>query len=270
MNGRVAPAEIWDAARPVVGMVHLRPLPGSPRWAGSMDTVVQRALDDAGALADGGVDGILVENYLDSPFHPAAVPPETVAAMSVAVERVVRAVDVPVGVNVLRNDAAAALGVAAAAGARFIRVNVHTGVMVGDQGWLEGRAHETLRTRRRLELRTAILADVLVKHAAPPSPVDPAAAARDTWHRGLADVLVVTGPETGASAAPDRVRAVKQAVPEAPVWIGSGVTPENAAELLRLADGAIVGSALQRDGRAGAGVERDRVERLVRAVRDVG
>lgn len=258
--------EIWSVPRPLVGMVHLLPLPGSPRWGGSLAEVRERALADARLLAEGGLDGVLAENYLDAPFYPDDVPAETTAAMAVLVAEIVRSVAVPVGVNVLRNDAAAALAICAASGARFVRVNVHTGAMLADQGWLTGRAHETLRTRARLGLlRVAILADVLVKHAAAPAGLEAADAARDAWHRGLADALIVTGAATGETVAVERLRTVRAAVPEAPVWIGSGLTAENAPTLLPLADGAIVGSALQRDGVAGAGVEAARVRGLVQA-----
>ncbi len=259
--------DLFSAPRPLVGMVHLLPLPGSPRWDGSMPQVIERALSDALALAENGMDGVIVENYGDVPFFPAAVPPETVAAIAVVVGAVVEAVRVPVGVNVLRNDAAAALAVAVATGAGFIRVNVHTGAMLGDQGWLTGRAHETLRARATLGADVAILADVLVKHATPPAGVDVGQAARDTWQRGLADALLVTGPATGSRTDPARLRRVREAVPDAPVWVASGLSPENAAEVMALADGAIVGSALERDGVAGNPVDRERVRRLLDAVR---
>ncbi len=263
---RIDLLQLFGVRRPIVGMVHLAPLPGSPRWNGSMQEVLERARDDAIALAGGGIHGIMVENFQDAPFYPGSVPPETTAALAVAVAEVVRTVGLPVGVNVLRNDAAAALGIAAATGARFIRVNVHTGVMLADQGWLEARAHETLRLRERLGVPVALLADVLVKHAVPPAAVDVRQSALDTWDRGLADGLIVSGAGTGVPTDPARVRTVKSAVPEAPVWIGSGLTPENAAELLSLADGAIVGSILARDGHAGSGIDVTRVLALMDAV----
>ena len=259
--------DVFRVARPLVGMVHLLPLPGAPRWGGNFEAVRRRALDDALALADGGMDAVLVENYLDAPFFPDRVPPETVAAMAVLCAEVVRAVDIPVGVNVLRNDAEAALAVAAASGARFVRVNVHTGAMLTDQGWISGRAHETLRLRARLCPGVAILADVMVKHAVPPAGLETADAARDAWHRGLADALIVSGAATGAPADPARIDAVRRAVPEAPVWLGSGLTPETAAELLPRVQGAIVGSALARGGVAGAGIDPARVRALVAAAR---
>src|SRR5690606_15108318 len=189
------------------------------------------------------VDGIIVENFGDAPFYPDAVPAETIAAMAVITAEVVRAVGVPVGVNVLRNDAAAALAVASASGARFVRVNVHTGAMITDQGWITGRAHETLRLRARIAPTVAIAADVLVKHAVPPAGLEAARAAEDAWSRGLADVLIVSGAATGKPTDVERIRAVKAAVPEATVWAGSGVDADNIAAVLAVADGAIIGSA---------------------------
>lgn len=256
-----------DVPRGVIGMVHLPPLPGAPRWTGSIEDVLERAAADARALADGGVDAILVENFGDAPFHPQLVEPVTVAVMTRAVTAVAEAVRCAVGVNVLRNDAAAALAVAAAAGARFIRVNVHTGGMYTDQGWIEGRAAETLRLRGRIAPDVAILADVLVKHATPPLGVELADAARDAWHRGLADGLVVSGRATGAATDPERVRVLRDAVPEAPVLVGSGVTPETVGRTLESAHGVIVGSAHAVDGVAGGPVDPDRVRRLVEAAR---
>jgi uncharacterized protein len=262
---RLDPLRLMGSARPVIGMVHLQPLPGSPGYA-DMRQVVAAALRDAEALAAGGVDALMVENFGDVPFFPGPVPPETVAAMAVVVAAIRRAVELPLGVNVLRNDARAALAVATACDAAFIRVNVHTGAMLTDQGWIAGRAHETLRARHQLGAGVAILADVLVKHAVPPHGLTLEDAARDTWERGRADGLIISGSATGAATSPDRLRAARAAVPAAPLFIGSGMTAENAAELFPLADGAIIGSAFQRDGHAGGGVEPGRVRVFLDAV----
>lgn len=267
---RISLQDLFGRVRPLIGMVHLAPLPGAPSFGGSMDAVVERAVADARALHGAGLDGVMVENYNDVPFYPDRVPAETVAAMAVCVREVVRSVPVPVGVNVLRNDGLSALGVAAATGARFVRINVHTGVMAADQGLLTGRAYETVRARQALGARVAIFADVWVKHAAPFPGAELEQAAEDTYVRGLADALIVTGSGTGKATDLARVELVRRAVPEAPVLVGSGVTVETASEVLAVAHGAIVGSVLCRDGVAGRGVDPERAAALVAALQGRG
>ncbi|MEX2467060.1 MAG: BtpA/SgcQ family protein [Gemmatimonadota bacterium] len=258
---------LWPGRPVLIGMVHLLPLPGAPRWAGAMGAVLERAVEDAKALEGAGFDGVIVENYLDAPFHPGAVPAVTVAAMTRAVSAVVERVGIPVGVNVLRNDAMSALSIAAATGASFIRVNVHTGAMWTDQGLLTGAAHETLRLRRELGVDAAILADVHVKHATPPAGASLADAAADAWTRGLADALVVSGSGTGQTTDPGDVTEVSRAVPEAPVFIGSGVTAERVGTLPAGVRGVIVGTTVMRDGTAGTGVDPIRAAAFVQAAR---
>jgi membrane complex biogenesis BtpA family protein len=259
----------FDADRPLVGMVHLPPLPGAPRYDGNRAAVRERALTDARALADGGIDGLIVENFGDAPFYPEEVPDHVVAEMTALVGAVRAAVPAPVGVNVLRNDATAAMSVAAATGAGFVRVNVHAGARVTDQGVTEGRAHETLRLRDRIDCEVGILADVAVKHSAPLGRTDLAGATRDLLERGLADGVVVSGAGTGRAVDRERLATLAAVAGEcgaAPV-VGSGVTPESAPDLLGVADGAIVGSALKEGGDPTAPVARDRVADLVEAAR---
>jgi uncharacterized protein len=233
-----------------------------------MEEVVDAARQDAQVLLEGGMDGVLVENFGDVPFHPGPVPPETIAAMALAVHAVQEvAQGRPVGINVLRNDARGGVGLAAATGAGFLRVNVHAGTMFTDQGTLEGRAHETVRARSALAPDLLIMADVMVKHATAPPGVDPGTAASDLRHRGLADILVVSGARTGVASDPARILAAREGSGNAPVWVGSGLTPRNADRLLQRADGAIVGSTLHRNGVAGSGIEGARVRELVETVR---
>ena len=258
---------IWGDRTPLVGMIHLLPLPGSPRFGGSMDEILTRASLEAVLLADAGFEGVLVENFGDAPFFPHGVPPETVAAMAVAVREVAACVSIPVGVNVLRNDAESALSVAVGAGARFIRVNIHTGSMFTDQGLLEGQAYRTLRKRTSLQSTVAILADVMVKHSTPPPGLTLESAARDVWSRGMADGVILTGAETGMPTEPEVIQRVREALSdEASIWVGSGASPETISGLLQRADGVIVGSALQVGGIAGAGIDPSRVSAFVRAL----
>ncbi len=253
----------------LLGMVHLRPLPGSPGWGGSMDEVIEAAARDSRALVDAGFDGVIAENYGDAPFEPGAVAPAAVAGLAVCAREVRRVIgpEPLLGVNALRSDASAALAAAVAADADLIRVNVHTGAAWTDQGLIEGKAHLTLRQRRALGAPVAILADVLVKHAQPVAPAAPASVARETVERGGADGLVVTGPATGAAVDVDRLRAVVEAVPGTPVLAGSGVTPATLPGLRDLAAGAIVGTWLKDGGRTEGPVNPDRAARLVAATR---
>jgi uncharacterized protein len=250
--------------RPLFGMVHLDALPGAPLFGGSIEAVIEAALADARALRDGGCDGIVFENFGDRPFFRDRVPAETVAAMTRAIVEVRRDVDLPFGVNVLRNDAASALAIAAATGAAFIRVNVHTGAMLTDQGIIEGRAAETLRLRATLAPEVMIFADHMVKHAAPLAPMDETQSAKDLQLRGLADAIIVSGAETGAAPDAERFARVRAAV-DAPLLVGSGLTEANAASFAA-ADGAIVGTSVKGERR----VDAERVKRLAAAFRSAG
>ena len=253
-----------------IGVIHLPPLPGSPRWAGDMASVLERAEREAQILEQGGANGIIVENFGDAPFRIGRVEPETVAAMTRAVDRVCRTTSLPVGVNMLRSDAISALAVAVAAGARFIRVNVHYGAMAADEGLVTGEAFETLRRRRALLSDVAILADVLVKHAVPLGDPDLGLVARETAYRGLADGLIVTGPVTGLPAVSGDVAVVRKAVPDRLLLVGSGVDADNAAQFLAYADGAIIGTSLKQDGRIANPIDPERVKATAAAVRDAG
>ena len=229
-----------------VGVVHLLPLPGGPGPSQGLQAVVERAQRDAAALAAGGADALIVENLGDHPFGRGSVEPFTVAAMTRAVLAVREAAPhIGLGINVLRNDATAALSIAAATTADFIRVNVHTGAMVTDQGIIEGQARDTLILRQRLGVSTLIVADVLVKHAVPLGAWTIETAARDTAQRGRADVIVVTGDGTGSPTDPSVYERVQHATSR-PVWVGSGLKPQQVQQFAQL-DGAIVGTWLHQE-----------------------
>jgi hypothetical protein len=259
---------VAEGHKTLLGVTHLLPLPGSP--AGTpLAAVLERARSDAEVLIEAGFDGFVIENFGDVPFYPDHVPAETIASMTrVATELRQRFPTASIGINVLRNDARAALGVAAASGADFIRVNVHSGVAYTDQGMLTGRAHETLRLRRALDTEVLIVADVGVKHATFPADFDLARAAADTAYRALADALIVTGNATGAGADPRALAAVRAAVPDRPLWVGSGLTEASAAALLQVADGAIVGTAVKRDGAVRSPVDPARARAFIAAARN--
>lgn len=245
-------------------MVHLKPLPGSAR-AQSMDTVLKAAVADAKALQKGGIDAVIVENFGDAPFVKGRVGAHTVASMALAVDAVRRAVHVPVGVNVLRNDGPSAVAIAATTGALFVRVNVLSGVMATDQGIIEGCAAEVAVTRGLLRANVRVLADVFVKHASPIKPRTIDEAAEETAYRGGADGLIVSGSATGKPVDDEDLETVRRVTPDKPLFVGSGVTKETVRELLERCDGVIVGTSLKRGGAVGSPVDPNRVRALVAA-----
>lgn len=260
---------VFGTEQPIVGMAHCRPLPGAPQSTASLGELKRRAVADATALEAGGIDAVLVENFGDAPFYPDRVPRHVVASMTAVVDAVASAVDIPVGVNVLRNDGQSAVAIAAATAASFVRVNVHAGARVTDQGLIEGSAHETLRLRDRLDADVAIFADVAVKHSQPVGVGDGRDPVGELLDRGMADGIVVSGDATGDPVDEEFLEYVcarrDEIDPTAPVFVGSGVRPETVGSLLEHADGAIVGTALKSGGDIDEPVEEDRVTRLVAA-----
>jgi membrane complex biogenesis BtpA family protein len=265
--------ELFGTTKPILGVVHLLPLPGSPRWDGQVEPICLRAEQEAVALASGGVDGIIVENFFDAPFSKTRIDTATACAFVLAVKRVMSLCELPIGINCLRNDGLSALAIAATTGAQFIRVNVFTGAMVTDQGIIEGQARELLLLRRSLaaQKKVKIFADIMVKHATPVGVgSDIRQIAKDAFERGGADALIVSGVATGSAPDRDDLREAKQAVPACPILAGSGCTKENIDGILGIVDGAIVASSLKREGLLENPIDVERVRSLVKAARAGG
>ncbi len=261
--------EVFKVEKPIIGMVHLPPLPGSPRYEGmSIEEIVERAIGEAAKLAEGGVDGLLVENYNDNPYIAVPKDPFLAAMMAVVVREIRREVNIPVGVNVLRNGALLALPAAKAAGGKFIRVNVFTDTVVTDQGIIEPCAAELQRSRKILCAEDVLIfADIHVKYSRPLVELSIEEEAKNAAFRGGADALILTGRRTGEEASLEELLAVKKAVPKVPVLLGSGVTAENVEEFLKVADGAIVGTYFKEGGITEAAVDVSRVKRFMEKVR---
>ena len=257
-------SDLFAVDHPIIAGIPLLPLPGSPRYEGKLDRIVEIALEDAGALEAGGVDGLCIENMGDVPFPKDQAPPETVASMGRVLGELRRHTSLPIGVNVLRNCARDALAVAAAFGGDFIRVNVLSEAFVTDQGIVEGTAADLMRTRRLTGAeQIAVFADVHVKHAVPLLPRPIRESALDLVERAMADVLIVSGPRTGRPPSAEDLAAVRGV---ADVLIGSGLTPDNTEALLAAAGGAIVGTWFRQDGDLGNRVDDERVRALMVAV----
>jgi membrane complex biogenesis BtpA family protein len=256
--------QLFKIARPLIGMLHLPPLPGSPHYAGKMQDSIDAALHDAQILSEAGFTGLIIENLGDAPYYPDHVPAETVAAMSVVAAHVRQQNKLPIGVNVLRNDPQTAIAIATAAALQFIRVNILIGTSVTDQGVISGQAHLVARTRQRLRAdNVLIFADIRVKHAAPLVDRELAQEIDDLFERALADAIIVSGAGSGKPVDADFLREVKKLSGDRPVLIGSGLNLENAKELLAVADGAIVGSSIKVEGKIHNRMDKASARRLM-------
>ena len=259
--------QIFNTTQPIIGVVHLLPLPTSARWGGSLSAIIDRAEQEAVALVSGGVDGIIVENFFDAPFPKSRVDPAVVSAMTTVVSRLMELVSLPIGINVLRNDSLSAMAIASCTGAAFIRVNVLSGVMETDQGLIEGCAYELLRYRRELGSHVKIMADVLVKHAQPLSSSDLINALRETIDRGLADAAIISGVATGSPPSLEDLKLARAAAGGVPIVIGSGANFDNIGSLMQYADGVIVSSSLKRQGKIENSIDPIRVSQFVETIR---
>lgn len=250
---------IFLAEKPIIACIHLMPLPGAPLYKGNMDSIFETAFREVAIFKRNNVDGLIVENFRDMPFYPDKLPPETIAAMTAVVREIRNTFSGPIGVNALRNDAQSAMAIAVATQTQFIRVNIHTGSAVTDQGLIHGKAHETLRLRNHLKSDVLIFADVEVKHASPLGNRGIEAETRDLSDRGLADAIIVSGEGTGRPTHSNDIERVRQNT-KLPILLGSGVNPENIKNFSEIADGFIVGSYFKKDGKAMNLVDEERVK----------
>jgi membrane complex biogenesis BtpA family protein len=261
--------ELFGVRKPIIGVVHLQALPGAPRYAGgSMRDIYAAAVADARSLANGGIDGIIIENASDMPFRrPENIGPETVAALTAACLEVRAAVDTPIGITCVANGVIPALAVAKAVGARWVRANQWVNAYVANEGFLNGPAPEAMRYRSAIGATDVrIFADVHVKFGAHAITADrsiPEQATDAEWFD--ADVLIASGTRTGSPTSPREVEEVRSGT-TLPVIVGSGLNPDQVPSLFSVADGAIVGQWLKYDGVWWNPVDPARVEKLFAAV----
>ena len=254
----------------VIGVVHLAPLPGAPRYDGeAVEAIYQRGLDDASSYLIGGCDGVIVENHGDIPFaKPDDIGPETAAYMAVVSDRIRRELGKPIGINVLANAAIPALAIASAVGAGFVRVNQWANAYVANEGFVEGESGRAARYRARLRANgIRVFADAHVKHGAHAIVADrPVEELVKDLVFFDADAIIATGQRTGHAADLSYIRMIKEAA-GLPTLVGSGVTPDNANDILGIVDGIIIASALKHDGVWWNQVDPTRVKTFVAGLR---
>lgn len=263
--------KIFVNKKPIIGMVHLRPLPGSPLYDPinmGMKKILETAREEAKMLEDAGVDGVQVENMWDIPYLPGnKIGPETVAAIAIGVHEVVNAVSIPVGAECHMNGADKALACAVAGGAKWVRVFEWCNAFISQSGYIEAIGGELARMRSNLKADDiAFLCDVNVKHGSHFIIHDRSVEEQaDDIQAQDGDAVIVTGFDTGMPPSVERVESCKKRV-KLPIFLGSGLAPENTEELLGCADGAIVGSYFKKDGNWKNPVDPARVRAFMKEV----
>ena len=261
---------VFGVRRPLIGMIHLDALPGTPNAKHSVADLAQRAVADAEIYRDAGFSGVMIENMHDRPYLKGGVGPEIVAAMSAIGREVRRAVTLPLGVQVLAAADREAIAIAHACGATFVRVEGFAFAHVADEGIIQGNAGELMRFRRSIGAEAVrVFADIKKKHAshAITGDVDIVESARAAEFL-LADGVIVTGTSTGKVTDAGEVFTVHSAL-DLPVFVGSGVTAENLAEYAE-ADGFIVGSSVKKNGVWSDPLDRARAIALGKTFRALG
>ena len=252
----------------VYGVVHLKSLPGSPGNYLTLDEIIELAQEDVNSLVFGGVDGLIIENFGDVPFTKDNVSKRTIASFTKVVENIEYDREIKVGINVLRNDGIAALSIAEATNADFVRINVLNNVMMyTDQGIIEGKAHEIAEFKNTLNKEIDIYADVFVKHAVPPEGSKIENHTEELIERAGADVVIVTGDGTGHQIDIEDLSKVRDIVPQGRLAIGSGVNEENIDDYLDLADILIVGTSFKIDHDVSKRVDQRSVEQLIQKIK---
>jgi uncharacterized protein len=261
--------KIFRTDKPIIAMCHLLPLPGDPGYdvAGGMPKVVAAARKDLNALQEGGVDAVMFSNEFSMPYL-TQVEAVTVAAMARVISEVFPDLKVPFGVNVLW-DAEASLDLAAAVGAQFVR-EIFTGVYASDFGLWNTDVGKTVRHQHRIGAQDVkLLFNIVPEAAAYLAERDVVAIARSTVFNNHPDAICVSGLTAGVETDASLLKMVKQAVPETVVFANTGVHPDNVAEQLQIADGAVVGTTFKKDGVFENAVDGDRVSAFMAKVKAI-
>lgn len=259
---------LFRTPQPVIAMIHLGALPGTPASSRSLREIEGQALKEATLYRDAGVNGLMLENMHDTPYLRGRVGPEIVAAMAIVARAIKSAVGLPCGVQVLAGANLEAMAVAQAAGLDFVRVEGFAFAHVADEGIIQSSAAELLRYRRAIGAEhVQVWADIKKKHSSHAITADVSLA--ETAHavefmRG--DAVIVTGAVTGDAPKPEDVREAKGAT-RLPVYLGSGVSAANVGQFMGHADGFIVGSEFKAGGHWSGAVDAKRVKRFMAAAR---
>jgi membrane complex biogenesis BtpA family protein len=243
-------ANSWYGNKPIIGMIHLDALPGTPKHKYPISTIIEHAVAEAKVYKEAGIDAIAIENMHDVPYLNKVVGPEVVSVMAIIGYEVKRAVGLPTGIQILAAANKEAIAVAHAGGLDFVRAEGFVFAHVADEGIMSSCAGEILRYRKQIGADSVLVwTDIKKKHSSHSITADVSiketATAAEYF---LSDGVIVTGAATGQEASIEEIRACKQGVNDIPVLVGSGVTLENLEDYLDVCDGLIVGSYFKTNG----------------------
>ena len=259
---------LFSNNKPVVGVIHVGALPGTPRGTMSVAQLVKQAGQEARVYGECGVDGLIIENMHDVPYFKGAVGPEIVAAMTAIGLEVKSEFGLPVGVQILAGANIEAMAVAHAAGLDFIRAEGYAYAHVADEGIIEASAAKLLRFRKLIGAeRVQVWTDVKKKHSAHAITADVSLGqTAETVEFMGADCVIVTGSVTGEAPQLNDVQEAKSHC-HLPVFLGSGISESNVGQFYEVADGFIIGSAFKVDGLWSNTVDPNRVTQFVHRLR---
>ncbi len=255
---------LFQINKPVIGMLHLKALPGTPKYSGNTLDIFRNAISDALSLQEAGIDGYIIENMSDRPYLNRYAGPEIIALMSIISYEIKNRTNKPCGIQILAGANHEALAVAKAAGLDFIRAEGFVFAHTADEGIMESDAGKLLRYRKNIDAENILVfTDIKKKHSshsitADQNLEDTAIAAQYF----LSDGVIITGKFTGVPADIEELSSIGDKL-NIPVIIGSGITAENISAYLNLADGVIVGSYLKFENKWQNPVDPERVKELM-------
>ena len=258
---------LFANTKPIIGMIHLRPLPGSPLFDGNLKAIYEQALSDAEKLQAGGIDAVIIENFGDEPYRIGNPNHEQLAVMSAVTQSVKDIMTVPTGVNIQFNAWEAEIALAYALNLDFIRLEVFVDTVLSAQGPVSPCSAEAGRKRADLNAEVLFFADIQTKYTDTILNKSLLQSAKEAV-AAHADALIVTGKSTGSAAVLGELQEVSQAV-TIPVLSGSGTTINNLQEIFNRADGAIVGSALKENGLASNPVSQENVKAFMHKAKNI-
>jgi membrane complex biogenesis BtpA family protein len=240
---------VFKVNKPVIGMIHLEALPGTPKYKNNNEYIIEKALKETEIYKKAGIDALALENMHDIPYLKGKVGPEITAVMTVAAHEVKKESGIPCGIQILAAANKEAIAVAKAAKLDFIRAEGFVFAHVADEGIIESSAGELLRYRKQINAdEIMIFTDIKKKHSSHSITIDVDIV--ETAHAAeffLSDAVIITGVSTGAEADLSEISKVREKV-HIPVMVGSGVNINNLESYLKVSDSLIVGSYFKKDG----------------------